>query len=49
MGDTCIQAASINIAYCATIVGNVCSACISGYYVLNGGCELIDILCDNFD
>jgi hypothetical protein len=46
---TCIVAASVNIPYCVTVTGNVCSLCISGYYVSNGGCALANVLCSTYD
>lgn len=46
---TCIVAASVNIPYCKTVLGNVCDECISGYFVKSGGCELVNVLCATYD
>jgi hypothetical protein len=48
-GNTCIVAAAISIAYCAQVVGNVCSSCINGYYVSNGACAMVSVLCATYD
>jgi hypothetical protein len=42
-------AAAVNIPYCATVVGNTCVACLSGYYISDGACQLVNMLCATYD
>lgn len=46
---TCIVAAAVNIAFCNQVVGIACVECINGYYVKNGGCDLVNVLCGTYN
>jgi hypothetical protein len=48
LGTTCAQGGAASIPYCANVTGNVCSACINGYYVSNGGCVASNMLCATY-
>lgn len=47
-GTTCVQSGTAPIPYCANMTGNVCSTCINGYYVSNGGCAAVNMLCATY-
>ncbi len=48
-GTTCIVTPSIQIAFCNQIAGTTCVSCMDRYYVSNGGCSLVNQLCDSYD
>jgi hypothetical protein len=47
--NTCVEAAAVYIPNCAIVNGISCAECINGYYVSNGGCSAVSILCANYD
>jgi hypothetical protein len=48
-GTTCVQGGAALIPYCAQVTGIVCGECINGYYVSNGGCVAINMLCATYN
>lgn len=49
IAGNCIVAAVVNIPYCSNVVGNQCTSCINGFFVENGACSLVNILCGTYD
>lgn len=47
-GPTCVQGGAASIPFCANVTGNICSTCINGYYVSNGGCAAVNMLCGTY-
>ncbi len=45
----CIVAVAISIPYCSQFSGNTCTQCLNGYYLKDGGCAMVNVLCGTYD